>query len=106
MYSCMTQEEMADLLKISKTKYLRKENGLTKMKREEVVKIAKILRLDENQLLTFWMADNLYEIMKKDKLLVQEALSVLDEHLNDYETTVIMPKRADNYNNERLTHQF
>ena len=64
MYSCLTQEEMADLLNMSKTKYLRKENGLAKFERNEVIRIAKILKLDERQLLTFWMADSIYEIMK------------------------------------------
>lgn len=108
MYSCLTQEEMAGLLNISKTKYLRKENGITKINRDEVIKIAKILKLDENKLLTFWMADNIYEIMKKDKILVKEALNVLSEHLDDYETCVIMPNKSSSFssNNERMIHRY
>ena len=108
MYSCLTQEEMADLLSISKTKYLRKENGTSKLSRDEVIKIASILRLDEKQLLTYWMADSIYDIMKNDKELVKEALAVLEEHFEDYDTCVIMPHKSDSYSsiNERMVHRY
>ena len=106
MYACLTQEEMADLLNISKTKYLRKENGVTKIKRDEVIKISKILKLDEKKLLTFWMADNIYELMQRDKELVNDALDVLENHLEDYDTCVTMPNKSNSYssNDERLMH--
>lgn len=108
MYSCLTQEEMADLLNMSKTKYLRKENGLAKFERNEVKIIAKILKLDENQLLTYWISDSIYEIMKNDKVLVNDALQVLQEHLDDYEKCVIMPNKSDSYssNNDRMMHRY
>ena len=108
MYACLTQEEMADLLNISKTKYLRKENGITKFDRDEVIRIAGILKRDENKLLTYWMADNIYEYIQNDKALVKDALNLLEEHLDDYETCVIMPHKSDSYssNNERLIHRL
>ena len=108
MYACLTQEEMADLLNISKTKYLRKENGIAKFHRDEVICIAKILKLDERQLLTYLMADNIYELMKNDKELYKMALELLHEHLDDYETCVIMPNKSDSYSsiNERMMHRY
>lgn len=108
MYSCMTQDEMASLLNISKTKYLRKENGRSKLNREEVIKIARILRLDEKQLLTFWMSDKIYEIIKTDKDLAKDANDILNEHFEDYETCVIMPNRSESYssNDKRMSHRY
>lgn len=108
MYSCLTQEEMADLLDISKTKFNRKENGTAKFERDEVIKMAMILKLDASKLLTYWMADSIYELIKTDKHLLKEALNVLDEHLDDYETCVITPNKSDSYssNNDRMMHRF
>ena len=97
MYSGLTQEEMADLLNISKTKYLRKENGTSKITRDEVICIAKILKLDESQLLTCWILDGFYEIAKNDKNLVKDALTLLEQHLDDYEYYVITPDKSGGY---------
>ncbi|MBO7074125.1 MAG: helix-turn-helix transcriptional regulator [Bacteroidales bacterium] len=107
MYACLTQEEMANLLNISKTKYLRKENGRAKFHRDEVIKIARILKRNENLFLTYWMADNIYEYMRQDKALVKDALDLLEEHLDDYENCVIMPNKSNSYssNNERIIHR-
>lgn len=107
LYSCLTQAQMADLLDISKSNYLRKENGAAKLSRSEVVKISHILRLDESQLLTFWMADNIHDITKNDSDLVKDALALLEEHIDDYETCVIMPKKSDSFSSitERMTRR-
>lgn len=108
MYSCLTQEQMADFLEISKTRYHRKENGVAKIERNEVIRIARILKLDENLLLTYWMADNIYELIRQDKVLVNDALKILEEHYEDYDTCVIMPNKSDSYssNNERMLHRY
>ena len=107
MYACMTQDEMADLLNISKAKYSRMENGASKIERHDVIKIAKILKLDVNQLLTYWMADQIHELVRHDKELVKDALDLLEEHLDDYENCVIMPNKSNSYssNNERIIHR-
>ena len=107
MYACLTQDEMADLLNISKAKYSRMENGVAKIGRHDVIKIAKILKLDVNQILTYWMADQIHELVRHDKELVKDALKVLEEHIDDYDTCVIMPYKSDSYssNSERVMHK-
>ena len=42
----------------------------------------KILKLDENLLLTYWMADNIYELIRQDKVLVNDALKILEDAKN------------------------
>lgn len=108
MYSCLTQKEMANLLNLSTTKYLRKENGNAEFERDEVIKIAHILKLDENQLLAFQMTDSIHKIIKDDKDIAREALKIINEHFDDYETCVIMPNKSDSYssNNERMMHRY
>ena len=107
MYACMTQDEMADLLNISKAKYSRMENGASKIERHDVIKIAKILKLDVNQLLTYWRPTRFHELVRHDKELVKDALKVLEDHIDDYDTCVLMPYKSDSYSskNERVMHR-
>lgn len=106
MNSCLTQEEMADRMNMSKTKYLRKENGITKLTRDEVKNICKILDIKEETLLTVWMADSIYDILKRDKQLARDVLVLLDKHIDDYESWVTVPDKSDSYSSfkERLFH--
>ena len=66
IYSALTQKQMAQLLGMSVTKYLRKENGRLKIELAEVKKLAKVLQLDERILITYWMADDIQELMLID----------------------------------------
>ena len=107
MYSCITQKQMADLLNISLTKYQRKENGLTEIERNELQQISQILKLDEGTLLTYWMADKLYSLIKLDKELVINALRLIETHPEDYEFYVDLPIKNQSYsgNDERMRHR-
>ena len=106
MYACITQVQMADLLDISASKYLRKENKSCEFTRDEVLKIAKILKLDEKTMLTYWMADKVYSLLKTDKELVGDALKVVEAHLDDYDYCVDMPYRNQSFSSldERTKH--
>ena len=108
MYSCLTQAEMAKLMAISKSKYQRKESGASKIERNELAKFAKVLGLDESQLLTYWMADNIYDILKKEQKLKRTVLDLIEEHLDDYETCMITLEKSDSYStdNERFIHKI
>lgn len=107
MYACITQKQMADLLNISLTKYQRKENGLTDIEHDELLKIAQILKLDVKTLITYWMADKLYPFIKYDKELVNEALKIIDNHPEDYEFCVAMPAKNKSFSsiNERISRR-
>ena len=108
LFACLTQEEMADLLNMSKTKYLRKENGTARFERDEVIRAARILNIKEDKLLTFWMSDSIYEIVRHDKRLVAKALFLIRDHLGDYDTSVRIPLKSNSYsiNSERLVHIY
>lgn len=87
-YAFITQRQMANLLGISVTKYHRKENGSCCIERDEVIKIAKILKLNEKDLLTQWMADNLYELVTYDNELMEKALKLVKENLDHYDNSI------------------
>ena len=106
--SCLTQEEMADCIDVSKSNYLRKEKGLLAFERDEVPKLARILNLNENEMLAIWKADGIYLQLGDDKILAKNALDILVTHLDDYETCVLMPNKSDSYStdHDRLLHRI
>lgn len=85
-YSTITQKRMAELLGISVSKYLRKENGLYRFNRDEVILIAKILKLDERKLMIYWIADNIYKFLHNDIELTDDVIKFIKSHLDDYES--------------------
>lgn len=92
---------------MSESKYSRKENGKLKINRDEAVKMARILELNEKTILKYWMADKLYALMKKDKDLVYDAFRIVESHFDDYETCIEMPTKSSSYSSleERLKHR-
>lgn len=56
------------------------ERGERRAKREQVVKLAELLQTDENELLTVWLADQVYEIVK-DEETASGALKVAESTL-------------------------
>ncbi len=104
MYSGITQVEMARMLFMSETKYCRKENGKAQIDRNEAVKMAKILDINENAILKYWMADHLYELMKNNKELVYEALKLVESNFDNYENCVKLPSKNNSFSSleERL----
>lgn len=97
MYSGITQSEMAKQLFMSDAQYSRKENGQTKITLREAKKIAKILDIDEKIAVKFWMADNLYEMMKNDKDNFYDALKIVEMYYDNYESCVEIPNKNCSY---------
>ena len=94
MYSGITQTAMAKELFISDSSYSRKENGLISIERDEALKIAKILNLNERLVMKYWMADKLYELMKIDPPLLYDALKIVETNFDDYQNCVVLPKKS------------
>ncbi len=107
MYSGISQAKIAKEMFMSQSKYNRKENGKVKIERDEAIKLAKILDLNEKVIVRYWMADQLYELMQYDKDLVYDAFKIVEEHFGDYETFVTLPQRNSSYSSlaERLKHR-
>lgn len=104
MYSGITQAKMAKELFMSEAQYNRKENGSCKIEFHEVRKMARLLELNENVMMKFWMADKIYDLMKIDKDLFYESLKIVEYHADNYETCVELPSKNSSFSSleERL----
>lgn len=72
----LLQRQLAAELEIDSPMYSKIERGERRAKREQVIKLAKLLKTDENELLTLWLAGHIYEIVK-DEEMGQSALEML-----------------------------
>ena len=106
MYSGITQSKMAEELFMSESKYSRKENGRAKFTKNEALKIAKILQLNERMVLKYWMSDKLFELMCQDKDLVYEALQIVEMNYENYDTCIDVPHKHYSFSSfeERKRH--
>ncbi|MDD4757153.1 MAG: helix-turn-helix transcriptional regulator [Prolixibacteraceae bacterium] len=64
----LLQRQLAAQLEIDSPLYSKIERGERRAKREQVIKLAKLLKVDENELLTLWLAGRIYEIIKDEKV--------------------------------------
>lgn len=99
MYSGLTQAAMAQKLYMSESKYCRKENGTMAIKRNEAIKMAKLLNINERIVLKYWTADRIYNLMKLDRDIMYESLQMVESHFEDYETCIDMPLNRYSYSN-------
>jgi transcriptional regulator with XRE-family HTH domain len=76
----LLQRQLAASLEIDTPMFSKIERGERKAKREQVVKLAELLQTDENELLTVWLADQVYEIVK-DEEIASGALKVAESTL-------------------------
>lgn len=58
------------------------ERGERKAKKEQAIKLALMLNADANDLLTLWLADQVYELVKNEKNAVQ-ALEIVKTEIID-----------------------
>jgi len=100
MYAGIKQQDMASIAGISNSSYNRIENGYLKIGRSDLKRIAQILEIDENDLITYWIADSIYDFVKNDKQLAIDAINIVSSHFDDYETLVKTPE------NRRKEHPY
>lgn len=107
MYSGIKQSTMAKSLLMSESKYNRKENGLSEIKLQEAIKMAKLLDLNEKIIEEFWLADKIYELMKLDKEQFYEAVKIVELNFDNYERCVDVPSKNCSFSSleERLQHR-
>lgn len=58
------------------------ERGERKAKKEQVLKLAQMLNADLDELLTFWLSDQVYELVKNEKNAI-EALVIVKTEITD-----------------------
>mgnify|MGYP003606468193 CR=1 FL=1 len=76
----LLQRQLAASLEIDTPMFSKIERGERRAKREQVVKIGELLKTDVNELLTIWLADRVYEIVK-DEETAAGALKVAEDTL-------------------------
>lgn len=76
----LLQRQLAASLEIDTPMFSKIERGERKAKREQVLKLAELLQTDANELLTVWLADQVYEIVK-DENTAEGALKVAESTL-------------------------
>ena len=76
----LLQRQLAASLEIHTPMFSKIERGERRAKREQVVKIGELLKTDVNELLTIWLADRVYEIVK-DEETAAGALKVAEDTL-------------------------
>jgi len=77
----LTQKQLALELGIDVPMYSRIERGERPAKREQVIKLARIFRMDESELLKLWLAEKVYNIVAVE----EDASQVLDIVANNIE---------------------
>ncbi|MEA5080022.1 MAG: helix-turn-helix transcriptional regulator [Dysgonamonadaceae bacterium] len=80
------QRQLAAVLEIDTATYCKIERGERKAKREQVVTIANTLKVSEEELLTLWLADQVYSVLRYEQN-VSEILNVVQENIEEYERT-------------------
>ena len=79
----MLLREAAAALKLDQALISKFENNSRKPTREQVIKFAKLYKLDKNELLTVWLSDKIfYGVYKED--IAKQALHIAEKKIDSY----------------------
>jgi transcriptional regulator with XRE-family HTH domain len=73
--------QVASLLEMDTAQLSKIEKGLRQLKREQIPAITEILKADLDELLTLWLADQIYAVVKDEKL-AGEAIHTIEQKMN------------------------
>jgi len=73
--------QVAPLLEMDTAQLSKIEKGLRQLKRQQIPILSAILKADKDELLTLWLADQIYAVVKDEKL-AHEAMQVADKKIN------------------------
>jgi transcriptional regulator with XRE-family HTH domain len=73
--------QVAPLLEMDAAQLSKIEKGIRQLKREQIPIIAEILKASSDELMTLWLADQIYAVIKDEKL-ANEAMQVADKKIN------------------------
>lgn len=76
----LLQRKLAAELEINSPMYSKIERGERRAKREQVIKLAKILKTEEKELLVLWLAGQVYELVK-DEDVAKDALKIVEQNI-------------------------
>lgn len=81
----LLQRQLAANLEIDTPMFSKIERGERKAKREQVLKIAEILKASQQELLALWLADQIKEIVTDEDQALQ-ALKIAEQDINQANT--------------------
>ena len=76
----LVQRQLAAELEIDTPMYSKIERGERRAKREQVIKLAEMLETDKDELLTLWLAGQIYAIVKDEKV-AKAAINFVEKKL-------------------------
>lgn len=77
----LLQRHLAAALDMDTPMFSKIERGERPAKRTQVVALAKLLSIDETELLTLWLADKVTEVLDDEKVLASKALEIAKENI-------------------------
>lgn len=77
----LPQRKLAEALDIDTATYCKIEKGERRVKREQIRIVAEILKVDELELRTLWLADQVVEIMENEQEISDNVLDLVKENL-------------------------
>lgn len=77
----LLQQDVASKLEIDAPMLSKIEKGIRQLKREQVPIIGEILETSSDELMTLWLADQIYAVVKDEKL-ANEAMQVAEKNIN------------------------
>jgi transcriptional regulator with XRE-family HTH domain len=75
------QRKMAAALDIDTATYCKYEKSERRPKREQVVIIAQLLQTDEKELLSLWLADQIFAVVAGEKDIAEKALDLAKQNI-------------------------
>jgi transcriptional regulator with XRE-family HTH domain len=73
--------QVAPLLEMDTAQLSKIEKGLRQLKREQIPILAEILKASSDELMTLWLADQIYEVVKDEKM-ANQAMQVAEKKIN------------------------
>ena len=77
----MPQRQLAAALEIDTATYCKIEKSERRVKAEQVVIIADLLKTNKDELLALWLADQVTAVVADDKKIADKALSIAKQKL-------------------------
>ena len=77
------QRQLASVLEIDTATYCKIEKGDRRAKREQVIVLAELLKVDSKELIRLWSADKVYDIIAEEEEATQ-ILNVVAESIVEY----------------------
>ncbi len=73
--------QVASKLDVDTSIISKMERGERPIKKEQIIILAEILKVGKDELLTLWLADQLYDVVKDEKL-ANEAMKLAEQKIN------------------------